>query len=422
MAGVILTLNSGSSSLKFALYQPRDQVRPEPGDCILHGAIESCEEGARFSAVDKTGKVLVDQSLLPRTNDEEHPPHGVRIDAIMPCLEWIEDHLGDAQLSAVGHRILHGGSRYLGPTRLSQQVLADLADLIPFGPLHQPACLAPASVLAKTRPDLPQIACFDTAFHQSMPDVAKRLPLPRRYDDAGIRRYGFHGLSYAYIAGRLSEIAPDIANGRVIVAHLGNGASLCALRNGASVETTMSLTALDGLVMGTRCGTVDPGAVIYLAQAERRSPDEIVDILYRQSGLLGVSGVSSDMRELREAASVNSVRQALELFTYRVVQQIGALTAVLGGLDGLVFTAGIGEHDAVLRRDICAALGWLGVVLDEERNARALSVISADDSRVRVFAEPTNENLMICRAVCSCLGHSGQSHTDGDLSTDIGSK
>jgi acetate kinase len=270
--------------------------------------------------------------------------------------------------------------------------------------LHEPHNVAPIRAIASARPGLPQVACFDTAFHHTMPKVATRFALPREYDDAGVRRYGFHGLSYEYVANRLREIAPEIAEGRVIAAHLGNGASLCAMRAGRSVDTTMGFSALDGLVMGTRCGDLDPGVILYLQQERGLSAKEVETLLYERSGLLGVSGgIASDMRALLASAEVWA-KEAIELFVYRIAREIGALTSSLGGLDGLVFTAGIGERAPAVRELVCARLAWLGVAVDREANARNAEVISAPWSRLVVRVVPTDEEAMIVRHTLETVG------------------
>ncbi len=280
---------------------------------------------------------------------------------------------------------------------MTPELLAALDRLAPLAPLHEPHNIAPMRAIAAARPKLPQVACFDTAFHHAMPIVATRFALPREYEAAGVRRYGFHGLSYEYIAGRLRELAPDLAQGRVIAAHLGNGASLCAMLQGRSVDTTMGFTALDGLMMGTRCGNIDPGVILYLEEESGLTAKQVEDLLYRRSGLLGVSGgIASDMRTLLASADARA-KDAIELFVYRIAREIGALTSSLDGLDGVVFTAGIGEHAPPIREMVCARLGWLGVALDPDANARSAAVISTPQSRVVVRVIPTDEEAMIAR-------------------------
>lgn len=397
MSDVILAFNCGSSSLKFTLFQ-LDATDGAPS-VLAHGAVETTPDAPRFHATDSNGTVLADQTWT-------HPdaPTASAPFSLGPLFEWIESHLAGGKIIAVGHRVVHGGPHFIEPVLITPDILAELEKLTPFAPLHQPVTLAPIKVIAAERPSLPQIACFDTGFHHTMPAIAHLLPIPRHYEDVGVRRYGFHGLSYAYIASRLPELDPKLAQGRVIVAHLGSGASLCALKNGKSVETTMGFSALDGLMMGTRCGAIDPGVLLYMMQEEGAGWHTIVDTLYHHSGLLGVSGVAADMRSLREhvaeqTSQAANAREALDLFAYRVVREIGALTALLGGLDGLIFTAGIGEHDAALRSEVCSALRWLGIRLDPDANQQHAPVISTSDSAIIVRVEPTNEELMICRNV-----------------------
>jgi acetate kinase len=286
---------------------------------------------------------------------------------------------------------------------VNQQVLAELRQLIPLAPLHQPYNLAAIEAVFERLPDVPQVACFDTAFHRGQPPVAELVPLPRDLCQAGLQRYGFHGLSYEYIASVLPQVAPEIAQGRVIVAHLGSGASLCALRDRKSVDSTLSFTALDGLCMGTRPGTVDPGVILYLFQNLGFSAKQVEDILYKKSGLLGISGISNDMRDLL-GGSEPKARLAVDYFVYRAAKEIGALAAVLGGLDGLVFTAGIGENSAEIRKRICEASAWLGLQLDAEANARKGPRISGPGSKVSAWVIPTNEELMIARHTGQLLG------------------
>ncbi len=372
----VLTLNAGSSSLKFALF--------ESGRAVLRGAVEDVTGSPKASAKDGEGHAL-----------EPPRPAGTGHEAVLPALfDWVAQHAGPAGLEAVGHRVVHGGDRFDGPALVDEDVLAGIEALVEFAPLHQGRNLAAIRAVQAVRPGLAQVACFDTAFHRSMPEVARVLPLPRHL---GLRRYGFHGLSYEYIAGRLP---PNLAAGRVIVAHLGSGASLCALRAGRSVETTMSTTPLDGLVMGTRCGTLDPGVVLLLL---RRGMDAgaVEHLLYHEAGLLGLSGVSGDMRALHAAGS-DAARAAIELFAYRVAAEAGALTAALGGLDGFVFTGGIGEHDAELRRMVVDRLGWLGLSLAAE--APGEGRVSRAGAAAEVWVIPTDEEAVIARQTAAVMG------------------
>ncbi|MBB2203230.1 acetate/propionate family kinase [Gluconacetobacter tumulisoli] len=407
MATAVLALNAGSSSVKFALFH-QDDAGQGGGTArrIASGELEGITTHPHFRAVDADGHVLVERTWPAPDpaaadsadgTDAHHGPVGSLID-------WVTSHLGDVPLAGVGHRVVHGGPDFIQPVRITPDIVTRLEALTPFAPLHQPASLGPIRALATLRPDLAQVACFDTAFHHTMPAVATRLALPRAYGQRGVRRYGFHGLSYEYIASCLPDLAPRLAAGRTVVAHLGNGASLCALHGGRSVETTMGFSVLDGLVMGTRCGQIDPGVILYMLRAEGLDAAGIEDVLYRHSGLLGVSDASSDMRDLQERARGDAqAREALDLFAYRLVQQVGAMAAVLDGLDGLVFTAGIGEHDAAVRATACARLSWLGIRLDESANAAHAAVISTPDSAVEVRVIPTDEESMIRRHVADCL-------------------
>ena len=395
MVNAVLALNAGSSSLKFALFRQEGG----PGAALLaRGEIEGIGGAPHFLVHDAQGAVLEEQRW--------GEGGGQGFDGLLTLLlDWIERHPGADRLIAVGHRVVHGGRDFLAPVRVTGDVLAALEVLTPLAPLHQPRSLAPVRAIATLRPDLPQIACFDTAFHHTMPAAATRLALPREYEDEGVRRYGFHGLSYEYIARRLCLTAPHLAAGRVIVAHLGSGASLCAMRDGRSIDTTMSFTALDGLVMGTRCGAIDPGVLLWLLQQKGLSPGALEDLLYRRSGLLGVSGLSGDMRTLL-ASGEPRAREAVELFVHHVARETGALAASLGGLDGFVFTAGIGEHAPEIRAAVSERLRWLGV---EPAAAGACSdegLLSAPGSRVEVRVIPTDEEAMIGQHTLDMLAES----------------
>lgn len=392
MAEAVLTLNAGSSSIKFGLFE-RDGRVLKP---VLGGLVDGIGRATHFLAHDGAGTTLADRRW------SEGTPQGHE-DVLGEVLDWLEAHLGPDKLVAVGHRVVHGGPRYDQPVLVTEAVVAELERLTPLAPLHQPHSLAPIRAIAAVRPGLPQVACFDTAFHHSMAPVVTRLALPRCYEAEGVRRYGFHGLSYEYIAGRLRETSPALASGRVIVAHLGNGASLCAMADGRSVDTTMGFTALDGLVMGTRCGTIDPGVVLYLQREHAMSVEAVQTLLYEKSGLLGVSGLSGDMRALLESPEP-AAREAIELFVFRIGRETGGLVSTLDGLDGFVFTAGIGEHTAAIRADVCRRLAWLGVKLDPEANARGIGRISTASSRVEVQVIPTNEEAMIARHTSDVVG------------------
>ncbi|HVB15841.1 MAG TPA: acetate/propionate family kinase, partial [Stellaceae bacterium] len=351
--------------------------------------IEGIGTAPRFRAVDAAGRILAER----RWDDGAARAHE---SFLAELIGWIETQRGRGRIVAAGHRVVHGGTSFTTPVLIDDGVLAELDRLIPLAPLHQPHNLAAIRTVARIRPDLPQVACFDTAFHRTAAPVAMRFALPREFEASGVRRYGFHGLSYEYIAGALTEIAPQIARVRVIVAHLGNGASLCAMHAGKSVDTTMGFTALDGLPMGTRCGALDPGVVLYLLQERGFDAARLEDLLYRRSGLLGVSGIGSDMRALLGSSDPRAA-EAVDLFVFRIVREIGALAASLGGLDGIVFTAGIGEHAAPIRKRVCEGAAWLGIQLDPAANAAGATCITRRDSRVSAWVIPTDEDLMIAR-------------------------
>jgi acetate kinase len=326
--------------------------------------------------------------------------HGEALPAI---LQWARERLGARRLAALGHRVVHGGLRYSRPARVTPELLGELEALVPLAPLHEPHNLAPIKMAMSLNPELPQVACFDTAFHRTAPEVEQAFALPYSFYEEGIRRYGFHGLSYEYIASVLPERVPEIANGRVVVAHLGNGCSACAMRNRVSIATTMGFTALDGLPMGTRCGELDAGVILHLMQQKGMSAEQVVDLLYRRSGMLGLSGISSDFRELL-ASDDPRARFAIDVFCYRVASHIGSLAAALGGLDGIVFTAGVGENAALVRSAICRACQWLGLELDEAANREHRQRISAPDSRVAAYVIKIDENLMIARHARALVG------------------
>jgi acetate kinase len=382
----ILCLNAGSSSLKFALFALAEGDRL---DLVSKGEVEGIGTAPRFVAADGDGHEL------SRREWPEDAALGHE-DFLDEIIAWIERSRGAGRIVAAGHRVVHGGTAFRAPVLLDERVLAELDRLVPLAPLHQPHNLAAIRALAALRPDLPQVACFDTAFHHSLMPVAARFALPRDLAESGVRRYGFHGLSYEYIASVLPKIAPAIAGGRVVVAHLGNGASMCAMRAGRSVETTMGMTALEGLVMGTRCGALDPGVILYLLQQRGMNAASVEELLYRRSGLLGVSGISSDMRALLDSPDPHAA-EAIELFVFRILRELGALAATLGGLDGLVFTAGIGEHAAPIRARVCEGAAWLGIDLDPAANRAGGPCITRPKSRVSAWVVPTDEDLMIAR-------------------------
>ena len=387
-----VVLNAGSSSLKFCVYR-----RPggEAWQLEARGQIEGIGTAPRFTAKNDAGGVLADHPLNTVVKDAR-----TALDALA---EWLRSRYGGGRVLGVGHRVVHGGAKYAAPTVVTPQVLTDLRELVPLAPLHQPHNLAAIDAVTAQLPGVPQVACFDTSFHRGQAAVAEVIPLPRDICRGGVQRYGFHGLSYEYIASVLPHVAPEIADGRVIVAHLGSGASLCALTNGRSVDHSLGFTALDGLCMGTRPGSIDPGVVLYLFQNLGLSAKEVETILYKKSGLLGISGISNDMRDLL-GHSEPAAHLAVDYFVYRAAKEIGALAAVLGGIDGLVFTAGIGENSAEIRARICDASAWLGIEFDREANARKGPRISATASRVSAWVIPTNEELMIARHTAALLG------------------
>ena len=387
-----LVLNAGSSSLKFCVFR-----RPVAEKWLVEarGQIEGIGTSPRFLAKGPDGQVLAANDLSTDVRDGS-----TAIDALA---SWLRSNYGRARVLGVGHRVVHGGTAYAQPTIVTPKVLADLYELVPLAPLHQPHNLAAIQAVFEHLPDVPQVACFDTGFHMGRPHIAGIIPLPMSIRKTGLQRYGFHGLSYEYVTSTLAEIAPEMATSRTIIAHLGSGASLCAVDGGKSVDTSMSFTALDGLCMGTRPGTIDPGAVLYLFQTLGLTEEEVEDILYKKSGLLGISGISNDMRDLL-ASTAPEARLAVDYFVYRAAKEIGALAAVLGGIDGFVFTAGIGENSPEIRRRICEASSWLGVELDTEANANGGPRISTARSKVSTWVVPTNEELMIARHTGSLLG------------------
>ena len=374
----MLVLNAGSSSLKFAVFAAAASLDPS-----VHGLVDG---------------IGVEPRLAVAGGPAERVDAGDHRGALDVVATWLDRHLDGAQPAAVGHRVVHGGWHYDEPVRVDAGVLKTLESLVPLAPLHQPQELAAIRAVADRWPEVPQVACFDTSFHRSRPALAQMFALPQELYESGIRRYGFHGISYESIAEKLPAFAPEIAEGRVVVAHLGNGASLCAMHRRRSVDTTMSFSALDGLPMGTRVGHLDPAVVLYLEQARGMSADEVTTLPYTRSGLLGLSGVSSDVRKL-SASRDPRARLALDYFAYRVARETGALAVSLGGLDALVFTAGIGEHAAPVRAAVCEHLVWLGVRVDSEANARHGPRISTAGSTVSAWVIPTDEERTIARHV-----------------------
>lgn len=390
----VLVLNAGSSSIKFGLF---DISGSEP-TLLCKGLLDEHEAKPRLVARSPSDETLFETQREASDADGGH--------LFADVLGFIEERFREARLRAVGHRIVHGGPDYSGPVALTDDIYGELEALSPLAPLHQPRCLAPVRTIRAIRPSLTQIACFDTAFHHGLSPPASRFAIPGRYEARGLRRYGFHGLSFEYVAGRLARIAPELAAKRTVIAHLGNGASLCALHDGRSADTTMGLTPLDGLVMGTRCGTIDPGVLLYLLQHESMSVDGLQHLLYHESGLRGVSGISADMRTLL-ASGEPAAREAVDLFTFRAAQEIAVMANTLGGLDCLVFTGGIGEHAKEIRSAIGERLAWLGVRIDPEANDAARERINAGDSAVDVLVVPTDEELTIARHCAEVLrqGH-----------------
>ncbi|HEY9198806.1 MAG TPA: acetate/propionate family kinase [Gammaproteobacteria bacterium] len=397
--GSILVINAGSSSLKFSLFRidASEHLR-----LAARGQIDGVGTRPRLSVKDAEGGKLI-------ACDYSAAEVGGVADAIQLAGAWLREQFPGEPLRAVGHRVVHGGADYAQPVRVDDTVFAALEDLIPLAPLHQPHNLAAIRAVRASRPELPQVACFDTAFHRSHAQLDDLYALPWEYYAAGVRRYGFHGLSYEYIAAALPQVAPELADGRVIVAHLGSGASLCALRAGRSVDSTMGFSPLDGIPMGTRPGALDPGVLLHFVNQLGMSGAQLERLLYKESGLLGLSGISNDMRVLLESAEPRA-RLAVDYFVHHVARQIGALAAVLGGLDGLVFTAGIGEHAPEIRARIVQACAWLGMQLDSDANRFPAARISTPESDVSAWVIPTNEELMIARHT---LAHVNGAHVNG---------
>jgi acetate kinase len=400
----ILVVNAGSSSVKFQIFGI------EGGGALsrlVKGQIDGIGTRPRLVAKAHDGSSLIDRTYAP--NEVPDVPAAIAVVAA-----WLRD-TQSFNLVAVGHRVVHGGPKYDRPVFIDQEVVAGLEQYVSLAPLHQPNNLAPIRTLLKHRPELPQVACFDTAFHHGHSAVADHFAIPERFYAEGVRRYGFHGLSYEYIAGRLREVAPAVAAGRVIVAHLGSGASMCALANGRSVESTMGFTALDGIPMGTRPGQIDPGVLLYLLTEKGMEPAAIQDLLYRESGLQGLSGISNDMRELQSNPDPRA-KLAVDHFVYRIGLNAGMLAAALGGLDAFVFTAGIGENSPAIRARIAEKLGWLGAVFDPEANANGTPQISRPDSRVALLVVPTDEELMIAQHTLALMPkHAALGTTDARL-------
>jgi acetate kinase len=390
MRDCIAVLNAGSSSIKFAIFsQDADQ------HLLFRGQVEQIGVAPRLSVTDPAGEELLENHWSAEGLDHRL--------ATRTILETAIGLLGGKTVAGVGHRVVHGGTQFTAPVLVTTEVVDSLKTLCPLAPLHQPHNLIAIEAIASAAPHVPQVACFDTAFHRSQPSLAQMFALPRELTEAGIRRYGFHGLSYEFVTMRLKAIAPKLAAGRVIIAHLGNGASLCATKGGRSVATTMGFTAVEGLVMGTRCGSIDPGVLIYLMDEKGMDARTLEKLIYKESGLQGVSGISSDMRTLRSSDDPRA-RQATDLFIYRIVREIGSLAAALGGLDALVFTGGIGQRDARTRSEVVAGCDWLGAELNEDANARHEERIDAASSRLPILVLPTDEERVIARHTAAVLG------------------
>ncbi len=389
----ILVINSGSSSIKFALFRHSDA---DGLSLQFRGELEDIGSAPRFTLRDGKGSTVQEQELDPgKVSDHE---------SCFKWLEgWIDSNMSDVKLAAVGHRVVHGGSVYTAPVIIDEGVLSKLEEFDVLAPLHQPYNIDGIKAVMKAHPGLPQVASFDTSFHRTQPKIAEIFGLPLVYFDSGVRRYGFHGLSYEYIAGKIREVAPGHAEGRLIVAHLGNGASMCAIKGGKSVATTMGFTAVDGLPMGTRSGSLDPGVIVYLIREKGLTSGEVEELLYKKSGLLGISGLTNDMRVLQSSTAPDA-RLAVDYFVYRAVRETGSLTGALGGVDALVFTAGIGENSSYIRERICGGLSWLGIEIDKASNERHETRISTPGSTTAVYVIPTNEELMIALHTARSLG------------------
>lgn len=390
MGDRIAVINAGSSSIKFALYEASPSLT-----VLFRGELEQIGVRPCLHIADADGECVVERQWPVERLD-----HGAATREILQAAVLLND---GKPVAGIGHRVVHGGMQYASPVRIEDTVIRDLTALSALAPLHQPHNLAAITAIANAAPHIPQVACFDTAFHRGQPDVAQIFALPREFTEAGIRRYGFHGLSYEYVVSCLPEIAPQLAQERIVIAHLGNGASLCAVQSGRSMASTMGFTALDGLMMGTRCGTIDPGVLIYLMDMYGMDARSLENLIYRHSGLLGVSGISSDMRELR-ASSDAAAAEAIKLFIYRIVREIGSLAAAMGGLDALIFTGGIGENDTATRAEVVEGCRWLGLELDRVRNARGAIKISSGVSPVSAWIIRTDEQLMVARHTAMLLG------------------
>ena len=393
MAEPIAVINAGSSSIKFALFTAGANQPAE-----FRGQVERIGSAPHLTISDAAGQKVADEQW-PAEGFDHRKATGVIFEQAIPLLRG-------TPVAAVGHRVVHGGTDFAAPIRIDEEIIGKLRALCPLAPLHQPHNLAAIEAVAEGAPHIPQVACFDTAFHRNQPELAQIFAIPREITQSGVRRYGFHGLSYEFVSQRVRELAPELGDARILIAHLGNGASMCAVRAGRSMATTMGFTAVDGLMMGTRCGNIDPGVLIYLMDERGMGPRDIEDLIYKKSGLLGVSGISSDMRSLR-ASQDSSAAQAIDLFVYRIVREIGSLVAAMSGIDALVFTGGIGERDAATRSAVAKGCSWLGIELDEMRNQAGEGLISIDEGSLPVWVVPTDEESMVARHTAKVLGLAG---------------
>lgn len=390
-----LVLNAGSSSLKFSAF--RQNAQGNDLETLLSGQISGIGSEARFEAKSADRRPLGAHTWDTKDSDN-------RDILLQYVLDWLGTTLGDYDIVAVGHRVVHGGMNLGQPMQVTPNLLDELDSLVPLAPLHQPHNVAPIRILAKKFPDLKQVACFDTAFHSTQPAMARHFGLPQALTDEGVCSYGFHGLSYEYVTSHLRETRPDLAQGHVVICHLGNGSSLCAVKGGQSMDTSMGFSVLNGVPMGTRSGSIDPGVLFYLMREKSMGLEALEDLLYRQSGLLGISGISNDMKVLQES-SEPAAQKAVDLFCFRVAKEVAAMAASMGGLDALVFTAGIGENSPEIRAAVVQQLAWLGVKVDAAANAKKAYDISAADAKVPVFIVPTNEEKMIAKHTIRVLGH-----------------
>ncbi len=385
----LVAFNPGSSSIKLGLFT----VAPDRPRRIGRGSIDLRRSPLTLHVAG--GERAADIPLKAAMADDLH-------EVVDETLGWLAQHFDLADLAGVGHRVVHGGDRFDGPAAVTDETLAAIEALVPLAPLHQPQSLRLIRAVRHLRPDVPQVASFDTAFHRSQSDLVRRFALPRALFDEGVKRYGFHGLSFEFIAAQLKRVAPALAAGRVVVAHLGSGASLCGLDAGVSRDTSMGFSTLDGIPMATRCGALDPGVLVYLVRERGLTVEAVEDMLYHRSGLLGASGLSGDPRDLL-ASPDPAARDALDLFAFRTAREVAATANTLGGIDGLVFTAGVGEHQPAVRDAICRRLAWLGVALDPDANARNALRVEAPGGKVAVLVVPTDEEQVIAEETCACL-------------------